>query len=77
MIANVCLSVRGDSLVTYVSVCSVKRIMSTNEEVPQKGVKVQSFKQRRTFGELFSSLVVVAAAACFQTTLVCARVCLE
>ena len=34
--------------------------MSTNEETPQKGGKVQSFKQRRSFGELFPLLVVLA-----------------
>ena len=44
--------------------------MSTNEEVPQKGGKVQSFKQRRTFGELFPLLVVVAIS-CFLATSAC------
>lgn len=47
--------------------------MSTKEETPQKGGKGQSFKNRRTFGELCPVLVVVSGMFSRDSS-VCTRV---
>ena len=52
------------NITTSLSVCSAEGIMSTNEEVSQKGGKVQTFKQRRSFGEVFALLCFVASCDC-------------
>ena len=54
---------------------SAERIMSTNEQVPKKGEKIQSFKQRRTFGEFLFCVVQEVIVVSFLAGSACARVC--